>query len=100
MKLPCRRRGSAVHSLPSVFKMGGGGGGGGSDGEEGCFAVATGGRREGPGGRNRRRRMGAGLLFGGGSFFVGRSKGMATGTNGARGGLAGAINQGRNQYIM
>ena len=27
-------------------------------------------------------------------------KGHGDGTNGARGGLAGAINQGRNQYIM
>jgi len=78
MKLPCQRHGSAVHSLPSIFTMGGGGGGGGSDGEEGCFAVAKGGRGEGPGGRICHGRRGAGLLFGGGSFFVGGSKGTAT----------------------
>ena len=54
----------------------------------------------GPGGHNCRSRMGAGLLFGGGSFFVGAIKGHGDGTNGARGGLAGAINQGGNQYIM
>ena len=54
----------------------------------------------GPGGRNCGSRRDAGLLFGGGSFFVGAIKGHSNGTNGARGGLAGAINQGRNQYIM
>jgi len=54
----------------------------------------------GPAGRNCRSRMGAGLLFGGGSFFVGAIKGHSDGTNGARGGLAGAINQGGDQYIM
>ena len=50
----------------------------------------------GPGGRCHGRR-GAGSLFGGdlwcGSFFVGAIKGHGDGTNGDRGGLAGAINQ-------
>ena len=100
MKLPCRRHGSAVHSLPSVITVGGGGGGGGSDGEEGCFAVATGGRREGPGGRNCRSHMGGGVVVWGRLIFCWWIKGHSDGTNGARGGLADAINQGGNQYTM
>ena len=80
-----------IGSFLSVFTTGGGGGGG-SDGKEGCFAVARGGRQEGPGGRNCRSHMEAGLLFGGGSFFVGAIKGHGNSTNDARDRLAGAIN--------
>jgi len=79
--------------------MGGGGGGGGSDGEEGCFAVARGGTRGAPEAAIAAAVWGWGCL-GGGSFFVGAIKGHGDSTNGDRGGLAGAINQGGNQYIM
>ena len=78
MKLLCRRRGSAVHSLPSVITVGGVGGGGGSDGEEGCFAVATGGKREGPRRPQLPQPYGGRVVVWGQLIFVGGSKGTVT----------------------